>query len=257
MDINKKAQPKVNKKEIETQDFVAEHYEKVRYSKKYSLRYHKWWDTEMIRLVKPDGMILDNGCGQGHFAENYLKGQNVIGLDISSKMLKYAKNRMDKVVLGDSQQLPFKDNCFDTMFARGLLHHLPDPGLGIAEIQRTLKDDGQVIFVDPIATFISTLPRKIQNKKSDHFSEEHKNFRRNEIITLIENHLKIEKIRPFGYIAYPLLGFPDVLDVYRFVPLKKLCTPLLMGIDKIISHTPFIKNQAWGVFILASKNNSN
>lgn len=243
----------LNQQEIDTQNYVAQHYENTRYKVDYALKYHDWWSKKMLRLVKPQGRILDNGCGTGHFVEKYLPDYDVYGIDIAEEMVKYAKNRMKNVQVADAQDLPFEDNYFDTIFARGLIHHLPNPGLGVKEMSRTLKPGGRVLFVDPLKSFLSDLPRKIANKKSKHFSEEHKNFYKQEVIDIIREHLSIEKVYPFGYIAYPFLGFPDVLPVYKYVPLKFVFTPLLIKFDELVSYLPFIKNQGWGIMIVASK----
>lgn len=247
----------LNQKEIDTQNFVAHHYENTRYKVGYSIIYHDWWSRQMLKLIHPYGRILDNGCGPGHFAAKWLKGKDVIGLDIAEEMVKYAKTRMDNVVQGDSQELPFEDESFDTIFARGLIHHLPEPEKGVSEMYRTLKPGGRVLFVEPISSVLSRLPRKIANKKSDHFSEDHKNFERKKLIKIISKHFEIQKIRPFGYLAYPLLGFPDVLSIYKYVPFKKIMTPLLIFIDNVFSKIPLIKNQAWGVMIVVKKSSKN
>lgn len=244
----------LNKEEIKTQNYVASYYENTRFKLPYSVAYHDWWSRQMLKLISPKGVILDNGCGTGHFVEKYLKDyDDVIGLDIAEEMVKYAKTRMKNVVLGDSQDLPFPNGKFDTIFARGLIHHLPDPERGVVEMARTLKPGGEVLFVEPLSSVLSRLPRKIANKKSDHFSAEHKNFEKKELLDIISRHLKIEKIKPFGYIAYPLLGFPDVLNVYGHIPMKKIITPSLIGLDSLISKIPLIRNQAWGIMIVAKK----
>ena len=44
-------------------------------------------------------------------------------------------------IQGDALQLPFKDDVFDFAYSIGVLHHTPDPGLGIKNIfiqKRTL-----------------------------------------------------------------------------------------------------------------------
>jgi len=243
-----------DKNETKTQDFVSDFYEEVRYQKPYSWLYQSWWFKKMIDLAKPpiDGLLLDDGCGTGHLAE-FLDKNNLIGLDISAGMLKYAQKRMPLIVNGDAQNLPFKDGIFDCVFARALLHHLPEPARGVAEIERVLKTGGRVIFCDTLYSVLSALPRAIVNKKSEHFSEDHKNLRESEILNMIKPYLKIKRIYYFGYIAYPLLGFPDVLDIFKFFPLKNFLAKLLIKIDEFIGAIPLIKKQAWGIMVIAEK----
>jgi len=240
-----------NSQEIETQDFVSDFYEEKRYTLSYSRAYHHWWSQKMISFVRPQGRILDNGCGIGHFAE-FLGGFDVIGLDISTEMLKYARKRYKKVVQGDAQNLPFPNEYFDTVLARSLLHHLPDPYQGVSEICRVLVPGGRVIFSDTLNSILSNLPRKVL-KRGQHFSLEHKNFHKSKIIDIVGSKLTIEKIYYFGYIAYPLLGFPDIINIYKYFPVKKFITPLLIKIDELISNIPIINQQAYGIMILAKK----
>lgn len=243
------------KNEIKTQDFVADFYEEIRYKKPYSWLYQSWWFKKMINLVNPpaDGLILDDGCGTGHLAE-FLPSEKIIGLDISEGMLKYARKRIPQVTKGDAQNLPFGDEIFDCVFARALLHHLPEPERGVREIKRVLKKGGRVIFCDTLYSFLSVLPRKIL-KKTEHFSEEHKNLRESEIVNMIKPHLIIKKIYYFGYIAYPLLGFPDIFDSFKPLPrfLRMPLAKFLVKVDELIALIPLLKKQAWGIMIVAEK----
>jgi ubiquinone/menaquinone biosynthesis C-methylase UbiE len=239
--------------EIETQDLVSDFYEGKRYTLSYSWAYHQWWSRKMLSFIQPKGRILDNGCGTGHFSE-FLKGLDVTGLDISARMLGYARKRYQKVIQGDAQNLPFTNDYFDLVLAKGLLHHLPNPQRGVTEIYRVLRKGGEVVFSDTLNSILTNLPRRIL-KRSKHFSQEHKNFKRSEIIKIIDSKLSIEEIYYFGYLAYPLLGFPDIINIYKYFPAKKIVTPLLIKIDELISKIPFLNRQACGIIILARKNN--
>ncbi|MFC1511329.1 class I SAM-dependent methyltransferase [Candidatus Margulisiibacteriota bacterium] len=241
----------MNATETEVQDKVAEFYEELRYKNPYAKRYHECWTSKMVSLIRQDGLILDNGCGTGMLAESLTKAK-VIGLDISKGMLNKAKKRLSNLVLADSQDLPFKDNIFDTVFCRSILHHLPNPKLGVSEIHRVLKVGGEAIFSETNSSFLNNIPRKII-KKTEHFSEGHKNFDRKELLALIGSKLRVEDVQFFGYIAYPLIGFPDLIDVFRYLPLKTLVEKILIGIDELIALIPGLNKQSWGIIVKAKK----
>lgn len=243
----------MNKNEIKTQDFVADYYENVRYQEPYSRLYHDWWFKKMIELVNPpaDGLILDNGCGTGYLAE-FLKNKKIVGLDISLSMLRNAQKRYPFLVNADAQKLPFKDERFDCVFAKALLHHLPEPEKAIQEIRRVLKSGGRVIFCDTLHSLLSALPRRLA-RKTEHFSKEHKNMREAVLIKLINPYFKIRKIYYFGYIAYPLLGFPDILDVFKYFPCKMFLAKILIRLDELIGKVPLINKQAWGIMVVGDK----
>jgi len=237
-------------KEIAVQDKVAIEYEQKRYQVDYAQKYHDWWTDQMLKRVNLSGRILDNGCGIGLLYEK-IEAEKIVGLDLSSEMLRHARKFSDQLVLGNSQQLPFKDNSFDLVFCRSLLHHLPDPELAVKEIARVLKPGGEVVLVDTNASILSLLPRKIANK-GEHFSEEHQNLSRKKLESLLGPYFEVDDVAYFGYIAYPLLGFPDLVSVFKYVPFKPFFASILMGIDKVLSCLPLIRSQSWAILIKAT-----
>ena len=54
-----------------------------------------------------------------------------------------------KFLLMDAHHLDFVDNSFDVVFGSGILHHL-NFEMAIREIHRVLKNDGKIIFVEPL-----------------------------------------------------------------------------------------------------------
>jgi len=237
--------------EIAVQDRVACEYEQNRYQAPYAKRYHNWWTEQMLARVRTDGRLLDNGCGIGLLFDKIASGQ-VVGLDISREMLKYASKYSDKLILGNSQKLPLKDDCFDVVFCRSLLHHLPQPQLAVKEMYRVLKPEGEVVIVDTNRSLLSALPRIIANR-GEHFWQGHKNLSRAAIEQLLKPYFEIEEVMYFGYIAYPLLGFPDILNLFKFVPFKSIAEPALMLVDNILSRIPVLRTQSWGILVKAVK----
>ena len=237
--------------EIAAQNAASESYETIRYQKDYSLIYQNSWFREMVSFISQDGSVLDNGCGVGHLAE-FLPTDNKVGFDISSEMLIKAGERLPHVVRGNSQHLPFGSETFDIIFCRALLHHLQDPQAGIDEMSRVLKKGGEIIIAEPIKSVLSTLPRKLVKGKSQ-FSDLHKDFERNQLIEIVRRKFSIEEIRHFGYIAYPVLGFPDVVDPFKYVPFKKSTASFLISLDKFMSRVPILSRQSWGIIIKAVK----
>lgn len=232
-------------KEIAVQDRVAVEYEEVRYQDVYAKRYHNWWTEQMLAKVSTEGRILDNGCGVGNLFEK-IPGKRIVGLDLSREMLRYAATRSDRLVLGNSQELPFKDDSFDLVFCRSLLHHLPQPELAVREMHRVLKAKGEIVVVDTNTSLLSVLPRMIANR-GKHFSEEHKNLNRRIIKRILKPYFSIDKVSYFGYFAYPLLGFPDLVTIFRYVPFKPIAASVLMCLDKLVSRIPLVRTQSWGI----------
>ena len=237
--------------EILVQDSVAGNYHNVRYKKKYSEEYQKNWFLDMVHLITNEGLILDNGCGVGYLA-NFIPAGSIIGFDISNGMLAQARSKIEDLVRGSSQDLPFVDMAFDSIVCRSLLHHLPEPEKGIKEMNRVLKSGGEIIFAEPIESVLSYLPRKL-TKNEDHFSEVHKDFKRQQLLSIIENEFSIEHVQHFGYIAYPVLGFPDIVDPLKKMPFQNTIATLLITIDNVLCKIPFFNRQSWGIIVKARK----
>ena len=237
--------------EISVQDSVAGYYRNVRYKKKYSEEYQKNWFLDMVHLIGNKGLLLDNGCGVGYLA-NFFPADSIIGIDISMGMLGQARVKIKDLVRGNSQDLPFEDATFDIIVCRSLLHHLPEPEKGIIEMNRVLKSGGEIIFAEPIESIISYLPRKLA-KNGEHFSDVHRDFKRKDILSLIENELDIEHVQHFGYVAYPVLGFPDIVDPLKKIPFQNAIAGVLMSIDTILGKIPILNMQSWGVIVKARK----
>lgn len=237
--------------EIKVQDEVSSYYEEVRYQRSYSRLYHQWWIEKMLRLMGGDGLILDNGCGTGILSE-MRRDIKAVGMDYSPGMLNHARRRMKDCLRGDSEYLPFRSESFDLVFARSLLHHLPHPEMGVAEMARVLKDGGRFVIADTHKSIVSLLPRRIA-KKGKHFSSEHKDLSLKELLAHLEQKFKIESVCYFGYIAYPLLGFPDLVDFFHYLPFRVTVAKWLIRLDELISRIPLINCLSWGIMIAGKK----
>lgn len=78
--------------------------------------------------------VLDVGCGTA-FYSNLIK--NYTGIDPSKEMLKQSKA---KTILGKGENLPFKDNEFNTVISISAIHNFDNPINGIKEIKRVAKN---------------------------------------------------------------------------------------------------------------------
>jgi len=234
------------------QNFVADHYENLRFALPYSRKYQFWFFRQLTDLLQPSGRVLDNGCGTGHLAE-VLQGLEIVGVDLSEKMVEKAKTRMKEVHVGRAEELPFPDESFDSIFCRSLLHHLERPELAVKECYRVLKPGGKIIFSDTFKNILTYGPREIMRKHSSHFSEEHKNFSKKEMLGYIEPYFKVEKIEYLGFLAYTFFGFPDVINFQRFIPAKFLVYPFMVFLEKFFSKLPLIKKTAANIAVVAVK----
>jgi len=107
-------------------------------------------------------LILDAGCGTGKDGVYFRKrGYEVVGIDLSEKMLNYAAKRIT-VIKGDFRNLPFRDSAFDGIWSNSSLVHTKDKQSVIKEWERVLKEGGILGIVIQNKIFPKYLFRQIQ-----------------------------------------------------------------------------------------------
>ena len=143
-------------------------------------RYDKWFETPvgflvkkyeselLLELLKPGvgELILDVGCGTGVFTRDILsRGTRVIGLDISSPMLRRADQKVKgypfQAVAGDMISLPFAGELFDRVFCVTVLEFIEDGQAAVRELFRVAKRHGTIV----VATLNSLSPWAAQRKQ--------------------------------------------------------------------------------------------
>jgi ubiquinone/menaquinone biosynthesis C-methylase UbiE len=92
---------------------------------------------------------LDLGCGTGAFTDLILKHgapASVTGVDPAPAQVEHAKKRFPAAQfrVGNSMELPFKDDEFDVVGSALVLHFIPDRAKAFAEMQRVARAGGLV-----------------------------------------------------------------------------------------------------------------
>ena len=133
----------------------------------YDLRWQKYINNTLTFLcswenIEVQAKVLDVACGTGEF-ERLLLDQNptqqIIGIDISEKMLNVARDKLEKYSNVEFSQtsvnsLPFVNNFFDVVVCANAFHYFEKPQVALAEIKRVLKPDGTLIILDWSRDFI-------------------------------------------------------------------------------------------------------
>jgi SAM-dependent methyltransferase len=106
------------------------------------------WPTEKPR---PDREILVAGCGTSQAATYALREPDarVTAIDISETSLRYTRDLQQKYGLRnlDLHRLAIEevsglDRTFDQVVCTGVLHHLPDPDIGLRSLRNVLNRNG-------------------------------------------------------------------------------------------------------------------
>ena len=132
--------------------------------------------------IKDNSKILDLACGTGDIVKivsKYYPKTDIIGLDISDKMLEIAKKKNPKknFVLGDIINLKYEENEFDYITIFFGLRNVENRTKAISEIYRVLKKDGLFLhldfgednFLSKIFDFITPHLAKLFGKNKEHY----------------------------------------------------------------------------------------
>ncbi|MEM1586889.1 MAG: methyltransferase domain-containing protein [Candidatus Bathyarchaeia archaeon] len=140
------------------------------------LSYHPGGSEATKRLIEEanisrDSKVLDVASGTGetaiYIAMNF--GSNVIGVDLSRKMVEYANTfvkavELDKKVdfiLADAERIPLRDNTFDAAISECTLCLVPDMLKVLYEMRRVVKFGAKVAISDVILA--ERLPESLAN----------------------------------------------------------------------------------------------
>ena len=119
-----------------------------------------YWRRRALQAAqdKRPQRVLDLATGTGDFAlaADRLGPQQVVGIDMAIEMLRLgatkvaAKSPSARVdlLVGDAEQLPFRDNTFDMVTGAFGVRNFGNIPSGLAEAHRVLKPGGQLLVLD-------------------------------------------------------------------------------------------------------------
>lgn len=126
---------------------------------KIIIRMMKRCMQEMIDLKSCD-RIIEVGCGAGNVLETFLHGGNVVGIDISLKLLKKAQTRCGRIAdlsAAKAEALPFKSDSFDKVVCTEVIEHLLTPEKCLQEIERITKNNATIVITTTNETFLNLI----------------------------------------------------------------------------------------------------
>jgi len=105
----------------------------------------------LAELGASPGIVADLGCGTGELSELITKiASRTIGVDQSPRVLDLARTSCPagEFRLGELAHLPLRNEEANAVVVSMVLHHLPDPSIGLSEANRVLAENGTLVVVD-------------------------------------------------------------------------------------------------------------
>jgi SAM-dependent methyltransferase len=137
------------------------------YSLMYEVEGHHWWFYGRRKIITsfiegicgrgqtPRPRILDVGCGTGANLEMLGEFGDAEGVDVSTDALSFCRQRgIERVKLGEAENLPYPDQSFDLVTALDVVEHLDDDLAGLREMRRVLKPGGRALLFVPAFMFL-------------------------------------------------------------------------------------------------------
>ena len=123
-----------------------------------------WWRKKAVKQLNNPKIILDVATGTADFAISAAKNTNatITGIDISDKMLEIGVQKIKKLnlenritlKLDDAEETSFVKNSFDAITIGFGVRNFENLDLGLKEMHRILKKNGQIAILEPsIPTF--------------------------------------------------------------------------------------------------------
>lgn len=124
-------------------DFTSSFYDLLAYGPE-----RRWAPYKRDLFANMSGKILFVAVGTGQDIRFFPPGQDIVGIDISPRMLEKARSRAARypgsidLRLMDVHEPGFEDNSFDQIVTSCTFCSVPDPVAGLAALRRVLKPDG-------------------------------------------------------------------------------------------------------------------
>lgn len=139
-------------------DNIAKSYDFLNHFLSFGMDFY-WRKKAISKLTNNPKKILDVATGTADFAiaATKMKEVQIIGIDISEKMLEIGENKIKqkglekqiKLQLADSENLPFESGSFDGITAGFGVRNFENLQLGLSEMCRVLKEGGIAVILEP------------------------------------------------------------------------------------------------------------
>jgi len=153
-------------------------------------------DLVLRRLPRSPGLrLLDVAIGDGVYTSWLPKDWSIVGVDISTRQLAACQRRNPernlRLVLGEAEDLPFRDREFDAVLSNGGFNHFNDPEAALREMARVAKHGAPVVIADELPNFLD-IGHRLGFPRLDHWIASKLMSMGDDFASLIERHRNID-----------------------------------------------------------------
>jgi 2-polyprenyl-3-methyl-5-hydroxy-6-metoxy-1,4-benzoquinol methylase len=132
---------------------IGKNFDKLveKYSSSYGANPEYNYFLEELMTVVRKGKILDLGCGDGMPISKHLfdHGYDIVGVDVSKKMITAAKKNVPKAefIHEDAGKIELEQQSYDGVVALFVLNHFPKKELEklMIKVSKAVKEDGGIL----------------------------------------------------------------------------------------------------------------
>jgi len=119
-------------------------------------------ESELSHLPS-EGPCLVVGVGGGYHSQILSRHLSyVIGFDIARPEHRLDLSPNCERLVADAERLPFRDSSFTAIVCLGTLHHLPNPAVGVREMNRVSAENAALVMHEPgLINPIALISRKV------------------------------------------------------------------------------------------------
>jgi SAM-dependent methyltransferase len=116
-------------------------------------------EAVLRHLPKSRGLrLLDVAIGDGVYTSWLPEDWSIVGIDVSATQLAACRRRNAgrnlRLVLGEAEDMPFRDHEFDAVLSNGGFNHFNAPEAALREMARVAKPGAPVIVADEAPDFL-------------------------------------------------------------------------------------------------------
>ncbi len=208
--------------------------------------------VEKLLHLKKDEKVLDAGCGNGIYLQEFGNKFNTtgFGIDVRKNRIESAKKinkylgRSDTFLVSDLEKLNLGKEKFDKVICLEVLEHIKDDKGVLKKLARYIDKNGILVVSVPIkGTALSKEQEEDQNFKPKKYEHVRSGYTRKDITSLAKYAgLKVVSVEGYFYlVSRYMVKIQQYLFNKKLILLNVILSPLLLfvsGLDGILKTHP-------------------